>query len=136
MCFTMQAVLMALVPDIPSDVTIQMKRNEFIVSKVIDKDPDMTRHEIEEDDIQIENLDDTHSVLSKNSVNSFQTLTIHDNYDLLVKGGLMLSHKVEHHGSFSDHSHSHNLDLEDNNKTKIIGLKDNNKTVILGAGFS
>ena len=133
----MQAILMALVPDIPSDVTIQMKRNEFIVSKVIDKDPDMARHEIEEDDIQIECLDDTHSVLSTNSVNSFKTLTIHDNYDLLVKGGLMLSHKVEHHGSFSDHSHSHNSDLEDNNKTKIIGtIKDKNKISILGAGFS
>jgi hypothetical protein len=36
-CFTLQAILMALVPDIPEDVEIQLKRIDYINSRVIER---------------------------------------------------------------------------------------------------
>ncbi|CAM9680880.1 unnamed protein product [Chrysoparadoxa australica] len=38
--FGMKYIIMLLIPDVPQDVQIQLKRNEFLVSKIIDNVPD------------------------------------------------------------------------------------------------
>lgn len=36
-CFTLQGAIVALIPDVPEEIDIQMKRREFICGKVIDQ---------------------------------------------------------------------------------------------------
>lgn len=46
-CFIFQAALMAIIPDVPEDVEIQMARSEFLSKKIIDMVPDDEGREIE-----------------------------------------------------------------------------------------
>jgi len=39
-CFSLQAIIIQVIPDVPEEIEIQLQRTEFIVSKLVDKKPD------------------------------------------------------------------------------------------------
>ena len=102
-CFTLQAILMALVPDVPVDVEIQIARNEFVIKKVIEKvaDDDDDRSDSEPSDaLSVHLMEESgglprHQSAKKKSsksekkvqsilVRKQKTLQVHKDFDALV----------------------------------------------------
>lgn len=53
-CFILQAFIMAIIPDIPEEIEIQIERQDFIVRKLIDKVADDNDEDVEGCDKPIE----------------------------------------------------------------------------------
>lgn len=68
-CFSLQATIMAVIPDIPEEIEYQLARTEFIVSRLIDRvddpnDEDTSHNVSEEDPIIFEHYPMTGGVYS------------------------------------------------------------------------
>lgn len=66
-CFSLQALLMAAIPDVPESVEIQLTRTAFLVDKFVDLVPD----DVKETDLTIENSNELQSYpYSRDSIDS------------------------------------------------------------------
>ncbi len=45
-CFSLQAFIMAIIPDVPEEIEIQLQRTEFVVRKVIDQVADDNNEDV------------------------------------------------------------------------------------------